>query len=247
LPGTTSALWGPGVGRHCLNSAKCIGYGRAQFITWELPTGSHSISASYRGAYGFVPSTSAALTEVVLPDQVIVTVAQNSQSVSAGQSAVYNLAVSAEGPLAQPVTFSCLGLPASTTCSFSPASITASSSATFVTLTMATTARETAQLVTPVHMREQRLTYAFALVVPGIVLLGAGIGRGKQLRHSKRLTVGGILSALMLLCLLVGCGGGEKTTTTPPSNGTPAGNYTVGITATSGTLQTTVAVTLRLS
>jgi hypothetical protein len=53
----------------------------------------------------------------------------------------------------------------------------------------------------------------------------------------------------MMSYLLIGCGGGGNKTTPPPpvtNNGTPAGSYTVGIVATSGTLQTTLTVTLKV-
>jgi hypothetical protein len=85
--------------------------------------------------------------------------------------------------------------------------------------------------------------------VPGLVFLGAGIGRGRHRSSGKLLTLCVIGSLLMMLCLLVGCGGGGNTTTPPPhvtNNGTPAGSYTVSITGTSGTFQTTVPVTLKV-
>ena len=83
-----------------------------------------------------------------------------------------------------------------------------------------------------------KFLYAFCL--PLISFVAVGIGRPKN-----RIRVAG----LMLWCLILAglslqfaCGGGGK----PGSTGTPAGNYTVTVTGTSGSLQRSINVALNV-
>jgi len=54
-----------------------------------------------------------------------------------------------------------------------------------------------------------------------------------------------ILMPIVASTVLVGCGGGSSSSTPPPAQtGTPAGTYAITVTATSGSTNTTAALTL---
>jgi hypothetical protein len=82
--------------------------------------------------------------------------------------------------------------------------------------------------------------YAVWLPVTGLAFLGLGLG--KRARGTGRILGGlGLLVLLTLLLLQPACGGSSSSTTT---TGTPAGTYTVVITATSGTFSQTTPISL---
>jgi hypothetical protein len=78
--------------------------------------------------------------------------------------------------------------------------------------------------------------YGAWLPVAGIALLGLG---GRRRRVITGILLGGVFAFALLQS---GCGSSKKTTPTP--TGTPAGTYTINITATSGGATRTVPVTL---
>ena len=82
--------------------------------------------------------------------------------------------------------------------------------------------------------------YATWLPVSGLAFVGLGIG--SRMRGKRRVLGGLALLALVTLILLQpACGGHSSSTTT---TGTPAGTYTITVTATSGTFSQTVPITL---
>ena len=147
----------------------------------------------------------------------------SSQTITAGQSAAYNVTVSDLNGFNGTVTFSCGPLPATTACSFSP-------TPTGALLSIQTTAATTAMLWTT------------------LPLVGIGLTRTK-IRKRIFIRVGVVL---LLALLLAACGSsgasgfgsggfGGGGFSTP---GTPAGSYQVTITGTSGTLSHSVMVGL---
>jgi hypothetical protein len=82
--------------------------------------------------------------------------------------------------------------------------------------------------------------YATLLPVSGLALLGVGLG-GKRSRQ-RRWLMGLFLGAIFaLIAFLAGCGSSSTTTTT---TGTPAGTYSVTVSATSGSATRSTVVTL---
>jgi large repetitive protein len=189
----------------------------------DAATMTHAASAVFNSVFGFtLPATS------------------GSQTVKAGASATYTLAFTPEGGnFPNAVTYTCAGLPALSSCAFTPAQINAGAGATNVTLTIATTA--------PTASLYHRTTfYALWLPLPGMAFVFAGM-LGRQPRRKRLASYAGLAIFLFLLVLLAACGGSGSSTTPPPQPGTPAGNYTVTITANSGALtqQTTVSLTVQ--
>jgi hypothetical protein len=77
------------------------------------------------------------------------------------------------------------------------------------------------------------------LPVTGLAFLGLGIGS----RLKRRRFLGGLflLTLITLVLLQPACGGHSSTTTT---TGTPAGTYTISVSATSGSFSQTTPITL---
>jgi Beta-propeller repeat/Viral BACON domain len=160
-----------------------------------------------------------------------------SGTVTAGSSAVYNLSVTGSG-FSGSVSFACFGAPTAATCSVSPnpMSVSGSEPAPF-TVTIATTARTTVAgtMAAPGGFPWSGWETS-AFLGLGVFILMIGAPRRRRLAF-----------ATLVLCVggLAGCGGGRhSTTTTPTTQGTPAGTYTVVLTATSGSISHTKNLTL---
>jgi hypothetical protein len=116
----------------------------ANFSGFTLTAGIHDFSVSYSGdsvyqsaAFNFQIAITSPFAFDPAPSSSL------SASVSAGQTATYNLVLSAENGFSGTVALSCGGAPAGTTCSVSPASanLPTESSTVPVTVTVTTTAQ----------------------------------------------------------------------------------------------------------
>jgi Domain of unknown function DUF11/Beta-propeller repeat len=164
------------------------------------------------------PFTATIFTASVLP---------NGQTVSAGNTASYTVQVTAVPVFSSSITLGCSSAPVGATCNFGSTSISlTSTNSASTSLNVTTTAR-------PVNgaglISTRGPFYAFWLMVPGMALIGVGAG-GKRRRSWL---LGGLgLSLLFVLVLLQpACSSGKTPTTV---SGTPAGNYSMTLTATSG-------------
>jgi hypothetical protein len=184
-----------------------------------------------------------------------------SATIVAGQSTNYALqlalAAGASGPVN--VTISCTGAPTKATCT-GPAApvIVAGSTPTIVNIGVTTTARSAA--VPPSTPRNPMNPFPVAGVMALISLVFWTVLSTKARPKTANAwtaiaTISGrkfaylapslVLFAAMLL--VSGCGGGGGTTPPPPPppvTGTPAGTYTLTVTATSGNITHTQALTL---
>jgi hypothetical protein len=125
-------------------------------------------------------------------------------------------------------------------CSFSSTMVANASGTPTLTVT-------TAAAVASAKSKRIALFYAVLLPFCGLLTFVAGLSsRGKK--H-----LAGVAGCVMLLCLiwLAACGGGSSTTNggnnggqNPGSPGTTVGNYTVTVTATSGTLTQTSTLSM---
>jgi hypothetical protein len=169
------------------------------------------------------------------------------QAVSAGSAATYTIWVTpSPAPYGYAVTnFRCSGLPTGATCAFSPASVTPGAAAGTTMLTITTTSR-TLALARP---RGHSTRPLFALWL-GAGLFGfAGLAAGSRPRRRKMLLPLAVL--LLGVAFAVGCGSHSAGYTPPPGpplnpNGTPAGTYSITVTA-SGNAGVSRATVVRLT
>ena len=162
----------------------------------------------------------------------------------AGQSAKATVTVSPGGGFTGVVALTCSVSPTpalAPTCSLNPAQVqVASGGQATSTLTVNTTG-PTAYLGQPTLRRERIPIHAamIPIFVMGLVGVGWRIGRG-----TKKKVIGLVICALLVggEVFQVSCGGGGSRGT--GTTGTPAGNYTVSVIASSGSMQHTASLTL---
>ncbi|MGA8938618.1 MAG: Ig-like domain repeat protein [Acidobacteriaceae bacterium] len=206
--------------------------GSATYATTSLaPNVAHSLTATYAGDVNFTASTSSpaiSVSVVAALDFTLTLQGASSHTVIPGESVVYNLQVSPVYTIYPAVvTFSAAGLPQGATASFSPSTVAADGGTQNVTMTVQTASPTTAEnLLIP----GTSLTLAFLL----LPLLGVR----KVRRRWMPLLIAVI--ALTGITALSGCG------TANGFNGQEVENYTVAVTATSGTVQHSIDVNLNL-
>ena len=154
----------------------------------------------------------------------------------AGSTASYSVQLTPHPIYPSSINLSCTGLPTAAACNFTSASMTLQSPGPATsTLNITTTARP---VVTPAASLWIRHFYAIWLVVPGLTLLGVGSSS-----KSRRRMVGIMMFCLLFAMLLLQPACSSSSSQTPVS-GTPPGNYTVTVSATSGTDTKSQTVTL---
>jgi hypothetical protein len=151
----------------------------------------------------------------------------------AGGTATYQVSLQPNPVYASNISLACTGVPTASQCNFTnnPVTLLGPGSST---LNITTTARP---VVTPAASLLTRHFYAIWLIVPGLTLLGVGIG-------DRRRRIVGMFILCVVLSLLLFLPACSKTTTQAPVSGTPPGRYTVTVTATSGTDTKSQSVTL---
>jgi hypothetical protein len=158
------------------------------------------------------------------------TAGSSTASVAAGSPATYDLSIGGAGWSGQAV-LSCTGAPKGAACSVSAGTVAVSgTSATPLIVTVTTTSRTSAALG-PMQFHSVPWLYAVALI--GFVILPASARKRSSIRQHSASRYSRALPLLLIL-LLSGCGGGGSSSNNPPQNpnGTPAGTYTVMVTAT---------------
>jgi hypothetical protein len=171
-----------------------------------------------------------------------------SRTVTAGQTASYSLVFTPQGGFNGTITLACSGAPTGAKCTAMPASFLLAGTSATATISVATTAVTLAPAVPslPVSFR-----FYFNLPQLGLLLLSLliltlfGIIAGRVRRPTWLVLAG--TTTIVLMC--AGCGGGggggsSASTGPPPPAATPAGAYTITVTATSGTLVQTMRLIL---
>jgi sugar lactone lactonase YvrE len=217
-----------------------LALGVATYTTTNLPVGALSITAVYGGDTNFSVLTSAGLTESVLT-AFTVTAPTTPVPVAPGGAAIVDITVPPlGGAFDNVVTLSASGLPPGATVTFNPPTVTPGSAGapTVMTIQLATLAAAIPARDIPANRfpaKHGGLPLAPSSL--GFVLFGAVLGR-RRIPKGLALVLGLACLGVATL-LLTGCGGGFANT---PS--TPAGNYTVTVTGTSGSFQASTTVTL---
>jgi len=215
-----------------------INGGQSSTITVNLtPTGPGTIANSGTVSVGGFSRTTIATPVPV--NSFKLSPLRSNNTVVAGNPASYPIQITPLSVFSASISIACsAGLPGGgTTCtpSTNPVTLEGSSSST-VTLVISTFPRVT---TTAGLSRDGRRFLASLLPVTGLAFLGLGIGS----RLKRRRFLGGLflLTLITLVLLQPACGGHSSTTTT---TGTPAGTYTISVSATSGSFSQTTPITL---
>jgi len=166
----------------------------------------------------------------------------NSATITAGQSATYTVSASGASGFSGTVSFSCSDLAFQSSCSVSPNSVMVNgTTAQNATVTVTTTARSALppRWRPPILPPNLRVTLPWLLLLLSLVILTRALRR----RSRRRRAWVGLAAMLIAAALFFGCGGGAS----PPQNGTPAGTYTITVSATSAgvTRATMLSLTVR--
>ena len=206
----------------------------ATYATSSLTAGTHSITAVYGGDSNFSSVTSSPLSQIV--SDVTINVASggsSSATVSPGGTATYALTISPSMGSTFPaaVTLSASGGPAGSTITITPQSIAAGDASTNVTVAVQVPAASAA------IQGSKPWALAFALPLLGILVVPFATELGPL--SFRR----GLFAILMMIGLvsagaILGCGNGARSTSTQPTN------YTLTVTATSGSVSHSTALTL---
>ena len=155
--------------------------------------------------------------------------ANSPQTVPAGSTATYTVTVTPnEIPYTTAINnFTCTGLPKGASCNFNPSSVTPGLANASTTLSISTTSRTLAMARPPAEAL--RFLSAACLGVGGLVLIPiVVVPRSRSQRKSWK-----ALFALLLIGSFAGISCGGNSSAPPPNpNGTPAGSYTVTVSAT---------------
>jgi Beta-propeller repeat/Domain of unknown function DUF11 len=213
--------------------------GQSTTVTVNLtPTGPGTIANS--GTVAAAGFSKTAIATPVAVNTFKLTALRSNQTVVAGNPATYPIQLTPLSSFTASISIACSsGLPGGgTTCtpSTNPVTLQGSSPST-VTLVISTLPRVTTTVGLP---PAGSMFYATWLPVVGLAFIGLGVGSGW--RGGRRAWSGLALLALMTLILLLpACGGHSSSSTT---TGTPAGTYTVNVSATSGSFSQTTPITL---
>jgi hypothetical protein len=160
-----------------------------------------------------------------------------STSIPAGQPAIFSLVVNpTTGSFPNNVSFSCSKLPALATCGFNPAQVGSGSENSAVTFTLATTA--------PVAAARNIAVATFFLGFPLFGLVGLKRQTFPNLRRCALATL-----LVTFIVGLLSCGGGLQGNGGGGSGspGTPAGTYTITVTAICGAVTHTAQISLTVT
>jgi hypothetical protein len=189
----------------------------------SFDAGNHSISATYNSDSSFNTSSAAQpVTFTVQPGFAVVSGFAGVSVAGAGSSGTTTVGIVTSSNFTTAVTFTCTGLPAEATCS--PASATGKGPITVVNTTI--TVNTTGPHQTRLQSNER--SYYFASLGGGLPLAGIFL-----VIAPKRRRFGAILGLMVLVLLMMvpACGGGGGGSSHQLDPGTPAGTYTVTITA----------------
>ena len=157
----------------------------------------------------------------------------NSASVAAGQTASYKLSIGGMG-MSGTASLSCSGAPAGASCSVPSSLPFSSTKPTPFTVTVKTTARTIGELRIPGF---ERSPWWWAVGLLGLLILPKSDFKSAAKRCS-------LILGTTILMMLSSCGGSSSPQ--PSTGGTPAGTYTLTVTATSGTTSQSLPLTLKV-
>lgn len=156
-------------------------------------------------------------------------------NISAGQSANFTVSVTPSGGFNHVVTFTCSGMPTGASCTVTPSSVTLNgSNASTAQLMVMTTQRSGFFTWPQSRVRPRTVPWTWVTLLACILSWVSFLRWRKVQGRALRMLLA--CSATFLAALCTSCGGGYVTPTPGkgPPGGTPAGTYTIVVTATSG-------------
>lgn len=234
-------------GTTLLNTITLPANGVATLSTNFVTLGATTITAVYSGDGNYVTSASSGVGETAVTSGFVVSATPTTLTIKSGSSGTLGFTLTPTGNFQGAATFACTGLPAAATCSFAPSIVSfgVNNAAVMTQLTIATNVQTSS--LDLLYPRENSTRLAGIFFLPGLLLAGVLAARRDLTK------VGGtkLLFALVAMAGLmaaVGCGGSSAPSTTSPV--TPAGTYSVVVTAnavnggTATTQQATAMVTV---
>ena len=213
-----------------IGMATLDGSAHALYVTNTLATGAHSITATYAGDANYAASSAGSVTETVSDFTLQAT--PSYQTVVPGRSVSYLLTVAPNaGSFDSVVSLQVTGLPPGATASFTTSSVTPGASPAAVTMTV----------TAPRVLGMVRGHDAPDLAAFGLLLLPLLATRRFRRRFRPHLSLAILFFAgFSALIALTGCQGGNGILSQPEAN------YTLTVTANSGTLSHSTTVTLNV-
>jgi hypothetical protein len=230
-----------GTSTHSLDLSK-FGFAAGKYTVYVKAVGKPSIVNHMSGAVSYTASGAPPNPNPVPPStpDFVLSAAAASASVAKGNTASYTLNLVPTGSSASSVSFTCSGLPDGAACGFSPTTVRLASAAVPVNVSISTS--------NGVHASNHFNSVIYAMTLPAFGTVWIGF---LQIKRKQKLLFA--LFAGLLLLLVAGCGGGggspsnqasTSPVTTIPNGGTPAGSYTVTVTASAGALQHSTTLSL---
>jgi hypothetical protein len=220
----------------------------ATLNTSAIPAGAASITARYDGDAHYASVTSAAVMLTVAAPAPSYTIAASptSLTIKQGSSDTVTFTITPKNGFNQQISFSCgsATLPQGVTCSFSPASVTPSGSAAVTSvLTIQTTGAKSASLNLEIRPLPRWWVPAGGST---LALLLFSLPRSRRKTWQTWMGI-----VLVVLCIggATGCSAIEKAINGDGSNtnATPAGTYSINVTASAGSGSTAVSQPLTVA
>lgn len=211
--------------------------------TGGIITGSVTITDNAPGS----PRT-VALTGTGIQPDFSMTTADNDETVVNGATAHYTLTITPTNGFNQPISFACTsGVPVRSTCQ-PPAAVTPDGLNTPVNVTLDVITQSRSAVppgIVPFTAPPQTAPQGY---LPWLLVLLMLTAASLRLAGSRRKATVLLTAALFAALLWTACGGGGGGGgTTPPPKGTPAGDYNITVTATSGSLSKQIVLKLHVS
>jgi uncharacterized protein (TIGR03118 family) len=218
-----------------LGTAQLDAAGVASLTINTLAVGTHTLTAFYSGDANFDGSTSAAIITTIANSDFTLGAAPPTATVSAGQSVLFNIAVTPAGAFADPVTFSCPVL-TGIVCNFNPPMVTPNGGVVTTMLTVTTSAN-----VARYGQTLSMTGFGLCLASLGLISILASLKKRMHRPYAAFLKVtASALSVIALALTLVSCGG--YTTNGQTGRGTASIVVTARSTSISHTTNVSVTV-----